>query len=756
MMTECRQQATGAVIPGEGAKTVRFMYCSACNLQYSDHLRYCKQCGHPLVRETAESPAPSRCCTRCGARVSSRENFCQQCGARLRVRSEDTTIGACSSCGTAWRSAWLYCRSCGLDRDHALQFNIAPSPPEQAVPTISMEPVSVDKGLETIVEAVLRCGRCGAEALPYAQYCEICGYSLTGSAPPAPAANLAPPAGLYEITAEPANLDSDQTLVGDLAPDSASYQLQDSALAQDSAQAPDSARAQDFARAPDFAEAPDHSLDREPVRAADQPALVRESEAGAGNGDRAAREDSEDKEDEERHPTVEVPIPADLAPASTIIADDDFSVRRKTERIVQVPDEPTFAQEARSDLPPELYQIAAQELPSDLAPDQPRVEPHSVEDLLAAQTVLERDGEAFREQVAIPEESGFKGGGDTSPIARAASTGAVRATVDSTPIPTGPIEEDLSTGEIAGTDTQAPSTEVWQTSAARSRRAAWQTIAIGASLFVLAVLVALIIWQRLQPRASSSVTPAPASSATAGAARPDASPAASSAPGTAATGEAAPEAMVYVPGATFKLGRDDGDEFAKPAHEVTVGAFYIDRTEVTNEQYQRFVRETGHRAPPHWEGGEYRAGEASLPVVNVSWEDARAYAAWAGKRLPTEAEWELAARGTDGRLYPWGQEWDGARANTREAGRGRIVAVGSFPEGASPYGALDMIGNVWEWTASDPVSYRGDGRLLAPGKVIRGGAYDVPRERATATYRGVVQPGRTYDKTGFRCVKPAR
>jgi serine/threonine-protein kinase len=189
---------------------------------------------------------------------------------------------------------------------------------------------------------------------------------------------------------------------------------------------------------------------------------------------------------------------------------------------------------------------------------------------------------------------------------------------------------------------------------------------------------------------------------------------------------------------------------------VKVEAFYMDRTEVTNEQYLRFIGETKRARPPHWSGNQYPSGQANFPVVNVSWEDAGAYARWAGKRLPTEEEWEYAARGGEGRLYPWGNDWGDSLANTREGERGRIVAVGSFPAGASPLGLLDLVGNVWEWTSSDLRSYAGNGQVLAPGKVIRGGAYDVARERANATYRGVVQPERTYEKTGFRCVKPAQ
>ncbi|MGE0883866.1 MAG: formylglycine-generating enzyme family protein [Blastocatellales bacterium] len=226
-------------------------------------------------------------------------------------------------------------------------------------------------------------------------------------------------------------------------------------------------------------------------------------------------------------------------------------------------------------------------------------------------------------------------------------------------------------------------------------------------------------------------------------------------PSTETVSSSAPAGMVYVPGGTFEMGRDGYDEYERPAHKITVNPFFIDITEVTNEEYQRFVNETGHRAPTHWQGGKFPVNEARLPVVNVSWDDANAYAKWAKKRLPTEAEWEFAARGTDGRIYPWGNNWNPAAGNAGRENGGRISEVGRFPNGASPFGALDMCGNVWEWTSSNLLSYI-DAKEIAPGKVIRGGAFDAPSARATTTYRGVLPPDRLREKTGFRTVRDVK
>ena len=159
---------------------------------------------------------------------------------------------------------------------------------------------------------------------------------------------------------------------------------------------------------------------------------------------------------------------------------------------------------------------------------------------------------------------------------------------------------------------------------------------------------------------------------------------------------------------------------------------------MTNAQYAAFVQAAGHRRPKHWKGGKPPKGKEYHPVVNVSCHDAVAYCNWlaevTGKPygLPSEAEWEKGTRGTDGRIYPWGNQWDAKRANI---GREDTTPVGAYPEGASPYGLLDMIGNVYEWTRSVYRDYPynpNDGRedLEAEGdRVLRGGSWADCRER---------------------------
>jgi serine/threonine-protein kinase len=289
----------------------------------------------------------------------------------------------------------------------------------------------------------------------------------------------------------------------------------------------------------------------------------------------------------------------------------------------------------------------------------------------------------------------------------------------------------------------------------RSNRAAIQTIAVVGAFLLLSI--ALVAWWFFRSRPGPTASPVDQTKAEQTQTLPPAPPDVS--PGQPPS-IAAPEGMVYVPGGSFRMGRRGGDRFEVPLFSVTIKPFFIDRTEVTNDEYLRFVKATGHRAPAgwpeNWKDGVFPEDKLKLPVVNVSWDDANAYAKWAQKRLPTEAEWEFAARGDDGRIYPWGNEWSADRANAGRGDEGRILAVGSFANGASPYGALDMCGNVWEWTAGGLFNYARKSRLIASGKVIRGGAFDVPSERATATYRGVIPPDRMFDKTGFRCARDVK
>ncbi len=213
--------------------------------------------------------------------------------------------------------------------------------------------------------------------------------------------------------------------------------------------------------------------------------------------------------------------------------------------------------------------------------------------------------------------------------------------------------------------------------------------------------------------------------------------------------------MVKVPAGKFWMGSGRGPGAEKPRHQVFLETFYIDKYEVTNTMYLAFCVDTGHSLPVHLRRRMIQQGRENHPVNNVTWSDADAYCRWAGKRLPTEAEWEKAARGTQGRIYPWGNGWNARLSNNRTSQQESTMPVGSFPDSASPYGAMDMAGNVWEWTADWYKSYPGAGATFDESgkrRVARGGAYFYSIELLKTANRYPLDPNDATEHGGFRCV----
>jgi formylglycine-generating enzyme required for sulfatase activity len=225
--------------------------------------------------------------------------------------------------------------------------------------------------------------------------------------------------------------------------------------------------------------------------------------------------------------------------------------------------------------------------------------------------------------------------------------------------------------------------------------------------------------------------------------------------------------MALVPAGEFLMGSNQGASDERPVHRVYLDAYYIDKFEVTTSQFSKFLEDTGRKQPDKW--GEINPTfDWVRPVVGVDWNDADAYCYWAGKRLPTEAEWEKAARGTDGRKYPWGSEepsetlanfdWDSRRT---WRGYGTLAPVGSFENGKSPYWLYDVSGNVWEWVADwyNPNSYLNTHDRNPKGsksgllKVTRGGSWgDKAYSLRTSNRRGI-PPSDRYRDLGFRCAQ---
>jgi sulfatase modifying factor 1 len=237
--------------------------------------------------------------------------------------------------------------------------------------------------------------------------------------------------------------------------------------------------------------------------------------------------------------------------------------------------------------------------------------------------------------------------------------------------------------------------------------------------------------------------------------------------------------MIWVPAGSFTMGMGDEDIAKlvkerqgwkaewffgeKPKHTVTLDGYWIYKYEVTLAQYKKFCKETGRTVPdqPKWSSDAH-------PAVNITWEQAQAYGQWAGTRLPTEAEWEKAARGDDSRIFPWGNAWDEEKCNNwsdhQKIGGGyqalRGAPVGSYPASASPYGCQDMAGNAWEWVTDwyDPVYYA-DSPKMNPGgpeigemRVMRGGSWGSSSKSLRTTTRNAEAPDLSYrDDGGFRC-----
>ena len=220
--------------------------------------------------------------------------------------------------------------------------------------------------------------------------------------------------------------------------------------------------------------------------------------------------------------------------------------------------------------------------------------------------------------------------------------------------------------------------------------------------------------------------------------------------------------MAQVPAGEFIMGSNERWDDEAPEHISTTDAFYIDLNEVTNADYKIFVKATKRTHPFHWPEGHLPKSKENHPVTYVSWFDANDYCSWAGKRLPTEQEWEKAARGEEGLIYPWGNEWSLDKSNNPYKNSTGTEPVGSYPKGRSPYGLNDISGNVWEWVDSyylphpgNPVTraeYGEDKRVLKGGSWFDCLSYGCGLSAPTFN-RSFFTPEVKNNSFGFRCAK---
>lgn len=209
------------------------------------------------------------------------------------------------------------------------------------------------------------------------------------------------------------------------------------------------------------------------------------------------------------------------------------------------------------------------------------------------------------------------------------------------------------------------------------------------------------------------------------------------------------------------MGSDTGGADSKPAHKVDVAAFSLDQFEVTNADFKKFADATAYKTDSEKAGDKswdkFADGKDNHPVVKISWNDATAFCEWAGKRLPTEAEWEYAARGADSFAFPYGNDFDPKKQNGKESGIRGTTAVGSYPDGPSPFKVFDMAGNVWEWTGSKPAHYPGNttnSKLYGDTLLIlRGGGWFDVADQLASYFRNSAVPTTANDDLGFRCAK---
>ena len=731
------------------------MHCDRCNVDFPDGLRYCKWCGESLVdrpRITSELHS----CPSCAAAIQPGWTFCKLCGERLHTVAREA--GACPACGAETEAGAPTCQRCGVDLTGGRAGKIAPN--------------SADTSL------FAGCSSCGERLDTGSLYCKACGSAVYtektpfgGSALLCGACNSYSPLGSRVCRVCGAPLVHGSRTVVDF-PAGATTTVQH--------------------RAPTLPDLDQHITDGSPLADPQQEPAI---ESGAntltfngvdpqtgtvlprGAGETNMLPGTAGARSEQQAPTsimqmgrITGPVDTDEVPetSNTSGALADASATRAQPPAIQgkqsAAGEPTVELAAGSQPPGPTTLGLGSESESEGAP------PSSESKTAVFVSPSHKTPPPSREQLSR-DDIGTKPFTPVQPTPAQEPTREFeqptrRVTADNV-APAGQMTSAprrTSAKPIGPTPTPEQSeVQTWPVSEAASqplpKRRTGVVIASVVVVLILLGAAAYVGWLLFGRARPAPPVPPPVVAVTP---EPPVIPEKPPAP-------VVPVGMVTVNVGAYTIGRDGADPLEQPEHKVNLPAFFIDRTEVTNAAYKTFVDTTRHKAPSNWSGTSFPEGRADFPVTGVTWQDAVDYAAWAGKRLPTEAEWEAAARGDDGRLYPWGNSFRSAVANigskpdkpTPEQYPAGIKATGRYPEGASPAGAVDMIGNAWEWVADEIKAYPGntESKLdLESGvtyRVIRGGAYD-GSEKNDATYRGYLDGSQPYPKVGFRCAKDAK
>jgi iron(II)-dependent oxidoreductase len=730
------------------------MHCQECNIDFPEGLRYCKWCGKALAdrpRVTSELHA----CPSCSATVEPTWTYCKACGEKLHGVDEPSGV-VCPECGAFSEPGARNCSRCGenLTATGATKV-VQDSTDTVVITTCSSCGEPLEKGTlyckacgsavyskpEHFGESALLCGACNSYSAIGSRVCQVCGVPF-------------PQVSETAVDRLPKAAQRDSKTLRDL--DERSLKIEATPEQSLEAEVESGANTLMFAGTEDE-HRPVTSRTKSGAATSVLPGTAGSKSEQPTTSAVLMGRTTGPVDEEEARTQIETPSATsnELPPPPALVEDKAAVVEGRVEAVESLasPEQAAIAEPTTSGFGSDT---PGRPLGSD-AKTEVFVSP-SRAPVSAPPGRISQDDVRTREFTPQPLEVE-----STKEVQRPVIAQAGRSDFP---------EETRAVPQWSGTDPGLPASTrdlsspapVEYPAAASQPLSSKRTGVMIASVIVAVIIIAgsvFAAWWLLFARGSRATPPAlPV------AVEP---PPRTEAPApTKPAAPAPPEGMVMVAAGSYTIGKE-GVGLEQPRHKADLAAFFIDRTEVTNAAFKRFVDATGHKAPSNWNGEAIPAGRENYPVTGVTWQDAADYAAWAGKRLPTEDEWEASARGADGRIYPWGNNWRAGLANigskpddiTAEQYPKGLKEVGQYPQGTSPSGAVDMIGNAWEWVADEIALYPGNttAKLMQkPGttyRVIRGGAYDGNKDH-DATYRGYLDASQPYPKVGFRCAKDAK